>query len=123
MYFKERKIDIQKSSERYQLMYDVYYLYKVEHESVTSISQKKSLNRSKVYRILRTFASENPEMAEKMAKQGKDVTPSDYEELLKKVSELESKLKHETLRADFYEEMVAFGKEVYGIDLKKAGTK
>ena len=56
-------------------------------------------------------------------KQGKDVTPSDYEELLKKVSELESKLKRETLRADFYEEMVAFGKEVYGIDLKKAGTK
>ena len=104
-------------------MYDVYYLYKVEHESVTSISQKKSLNRRKVYRILRTFASENPEMAEKMAKQGKDVTPSDYEELLKKVSELESKLKRETLRADFYEEMVAFGKEVYGIDLKKAGTK
>ena len=101
MYFKERKIDIQKSSERYQLMYDVYYLYKVEHESVTSISQKKSLNRRKVYRILRTFASENPEMAEKMAKQGKDVTPSDYEELLKKVSELESKLKRETLRADF----------------------
>ena len=123
MDFKERKIDIQKSSERYQLMYDVYYLYKVEHESVTSISQKKSLNRSKVYRILRTFASENPEMAEKMAKQGKDVTPSDYEELLKKVSELESKLKREKLRADFYEEMVAFGKEVYGIDLKKAGTK
>ena len=74
-------------------------------------------------RILRTFASENPEMADKMAKQGKDVTPSDYEELLKKVSELESKLKHEKLRADFYEEMVAFGKEVYGIDLKKAGTK
>ena len=24
---------------------------------------------------------------------------------------------------DFYEEMVAFGKEVYGIDLKKVGTK
>ena len=42
---------------------------------------------------------------------------------VKKVSELESKLKRETLRADFYEEMVAFGKEVYGIDLKKAGTK
>ena len=61
MDFKERKIDIQKSSERYQLMYDVYYLYKVEHESVTSISQKKSLNRRKVYRILRTFAPEKPQ--------------------------------------------------------------
>ena len=123
MNFKERNFDIQKCSERNQLMYEVYYLYKVEHQSVPSIMEKKSLKRSKVYRILRTFASENPEMAEKMAKQGKDVTPSDYEELLKKVSELESKLKRETLRADFYEEMVAFGKEVYGIDLKKAGTK
>ena len=36
---------------------------------------------------------------------------------------LQSELKREKLRADFYEEMVAFGKEVYGIDLKKAGTK
>ena len=123
MNFKERNFDIQKCSERNQLMYEVYYLYKVEHQSVPSIMEKKSLKRSKVYRILRTFASENPEMADKMAKQGKDVTPSDYEELLKKVSELESKLKHEKLRADFYEEMVALGKEVYGIDLKKAGTK
>ena len=123
MKYKERFFDIQKCSEREQLMYEVYYLYKVEHEKVTSIMKKKSLKRGKVYRIRRTFASENPEMADKMAKQGKDVTPSDYEELLKKVSELESKLKHEKLRADFYEEMVAFGKEVYGIDLKKAGTK
>jgi hypothetical protein len=36
---------------------------------------------------------------------------------------LKCELKRERLRADFYEEMVAFGKEVYGIDLKKAGTK
>ena len=37
--------------------------------------------------------------------------------------ELKKQVKSERLRADFYEEMVAFGKEVYGIDLKKAGTK
>lgn len=37
--------------------------------------------------------------------------------------ELRKLLSQEKLRADFYEEMVAFGKEVYGIDLKKAGTK
>ena len=123
MKYKERNFDIASYSADERLMYEVYYLYKVEHLSVPSISKKKSVSCSTIYRILRTFASENPEMAEKMAKQGKDVTPSDYEELLKKVSELESKLKRETLRADFYEEMVAFGKEVYGIDLKKAGTK
>jgi hypothetical protein len=58
-----------------------------------------------------------------MKKKRKDVTPDEYQKLLEKVSTLESELKREKLRADFYEEMVAFGKEVYGIDLKKAGTK
>ena len=55
MKYKERFFDIQKCSEREQLMYEVYYLYKVEHEKVTSNMKKKSLNRGKVYRILRTF--------------------------------------------------------------------
>jgi hypothetical protein len=41
----------------------------------------------------------------------------------KKVVELKKQLKAERLRADFYEEMVAFGKDAYGIDLKKTGTK
>lgn len=58
-----------------------------------------------------------------MKKKGSDVTPEDYRKLLEEVSTLKSELKKEKLRADFYEEMVAFGKEVYGIDLKKAGTK
>ena len=48
---------------------------------------------------------------------------SEYKKLLEELSTLKSELKREKLRADFYEEMVAFGKEVYGIDLKKAGTK
>ena len=61
MNFKERNFDIQKCSERNQLMYEVYYLYKVEHQSVPSIMEKKSLKRSKVYRILRSFAPEKPQ--------------------------------------------------------------
>lgn len=104
-------------------MYDAYYLYKVDHLSVQEIMSKLALSRSKAYRLIRTFASENKEIAEKMSKQGKEVTPSDYKELLKKVKELEAQLSRERLRADFYEEMVVYGKEVYGIDLKKAGTK
>ncbi|MBO7051988.1 MAG: hypothetical protein J6W24_04925 [Prevotella sp.] len=58
-----------------------------------------------------------------MKKKKDEVSPDEYQKLLEKVSTLESELKREKLRADFYEEMVAFGKEVYGIDLKKAGTK
>ena len=46
-----------------------------------------------------------------------------YKQLLQEIAELKKQVKSERLRADFYEEMVAFGKEVYGIDLKKAGTK
>lgn len=49
--------------------------------------------------------------------------PEDYRKLLAEVNNLKAELKKEKLRADFYEEMVAFGEEVYGIDLKKAGTK
>mgnify|MGYP001726754622 FL=1 len=58
-----------------------------------------------------------------MKKSGRDVTPEDYKALQDEVARLKSELKQQKLRADFYEEMVAFGKDVYGIDLKKAGTK
>ena len=58
-----------------------------------------------------------------MKKKGSEIVPDDYRKLLEEVSTLKAQLKKEKLRADFYEEMVSFGKEVYGIDLKKAGTK
>ena len=58
-----------------------------------------------------------------MKKKRDEVMPDEYQKLLEEVSTLKAALKREKLRADFYEEMVAFGKEVYGIDLKKAGTK
>ena len=58
-----------------------------------------------------------------MKKKKDEVMPEDYQKLLSEVSTLKAELRREKLRADFYEEMVAFGKEVDGIDLKKAGTK
>ena len=82
-----------------------------------------SYSRNSVFRILRTIEAENPEMADQMKKKGRDVTPADYKQLQSEIARLQSELKREKLRADFYEEMVDFGKEVYGIDLKKAGTK
>lgn len=52
-----------------------------------------------------------------------DVTPEDYKRLLNELAHLRKELEKERLRADFYKEMVAYGEEVYGIRLKKAGTK
>jgi hypothetical protein len=84
--------------------------------------KKTGLGHGTVYSYLRTFEAENPELVVQMKKR-KDVTPEDYKKLQAENARLQSELKREKLRADFYEEMVAFGKEVYGIDLKKAGTK
>ena len=44
-------------------------------------------------------------------------------QIVKWQSSLKKALAEERLRADFYQEMVAYGEEVYGIKLKKAGTK
>ena len=112
-----------KDTDRINEMKEVFEMFHVQHLRATEIMSIKGMTQYKVYHFLRTFAADYPELAEQMKKKGSDVVPDDYKELLEKVSALESELKKEKLRADFYEEMVAFGKEVYGIDLKKAGTK
>lgn len=102
---------------------DVYAMYVLEGLSCNEICKKIGVARSTFFRLLRTFEAENPQLSEQMKKKGKDVSPEDYRELLAEVNRLKSELKKEKLRADFYEEMVAFGEEVYGMDLKKAGIK
>ena len=118
-----RESHYSKYANRINEMKEVYELHYVQHLREKEILSLKGLNRSSYYQILRNFAAEYPELADQMKKKGSDVTPEDYKKLLEEVSILKTELKKEKLRADFYEEMVAFGKEVYGIDLKKAGTK
>ena len=48
MKYKERNFDIASYSADERLMYEVYYMYKVEHLNVPTIMGKKSLGRSKV---------------------------------------------------------------------------
>ena len=112
-----------KSSTRINDMKTVYEMRHIQYLGIPEIISRTGIKRSQIYRFLSTFASEYPELAEQMKKKKDEVSPDEYQKLLEKVSTLESELKREKLRADFYEEMVAFGKEVYGIDLKKAGTK
>lgn len=102
---------------------EVFSMHCIENLSASAIIKKTGLNKNRVYKILSTFAVENPELAEQMKKKGKDLVPEDYTRLQKELADLRKQLAKEKLRADFYEEMVAFGKDVYGIDLKKAGTK
>lgn len=102
---------------------DVYSMFALEGLRRHEISQRIGVSPSTVWRIIRTFEAENPQLSEEMKKKGKDVSPEDFRKLLAEVNNLKAELKKEKLRADFYEEMVAFGEEVYGIELKKAGIK
>ena len=113
-----REQNYQQKRVQYSRNEEIYRLRIIEGLDISSIMEKMHVSRVTVYRSLSTFERDNPKQVEQMKKQGKNVTPEDYKELLK-----EKSLAQERLRADFYEEMVAFGKEVYGIDLKKAGTK
>ena len=112
-----------KDVNRINEMKEIFEMHFVHHMQEKEILSLKGLNKGTYYQILRKFATEYPELAEQMKKKGRDIVPDDYRKLLEEVSTLKTQLKKEKLRADFYEEMVAFGKEVYGIDLKKAGTK
>ena len=118
-----REQNYQQKRVQYSRNKEIYRLRVIEGLEISSIMEKMHVSRVTVYRSLSTFERDNPKQVEQMKKQGKNVTPEDYKELLKEISELKKSLAQERLRADFYEEMVAFGKEVYGIDLKKAGTK
>lgn len=102
---------------------DVYSMFALEGLSRHEISQRIGVSPSTVWRIIRTFEADPPQLSEEMKKKGKDVSPEDFRKLLAEVNNLKAELKKEKLRADFYEEMVAFGEEVYGIELKKAGIK
>lgn len=104
-------------------IFEIYRKVSQEKFSVKEISRQYGISRSSVYRKIRTFELENPKEAEIMKRESKEVGPEEYRKLQSEVSALKKALAQERLRADFYEEMVAYGKEVYGIDLKKAGTK
>ena len=72
---------------------------------VAEVARKTGLSRHTIYTYLRNFEAINPQVAEQMKKNGKDVTPDDYKALQEEVARLQGELKREKLRADFYEEI------------------
>lgn len=120
---KKKEEQLQNSLDRVKLQKHVYELCRVQKLTINEVRKKTGLGMGTIYRYLHTFEEANPKLVEQMKKQGPNIIPEDYKKLQEEVLRLKCELKREKLRADFYEEMVAFGKEVYGIDLKKAGTK
>lgn len=65
---------------------EIYRLRILEGEDISSIGKKFGLSRGSVYYALTTFEEENPQQAELMKKQGKDVTPEDYKKLQEEIA-------------------------------------
>lgn len=75
-----------REQERKLRYHEIYRLRMLEGEDVSSIAEKFGLNRRSVYYALTIFEQENPQQAELMKKQGKDVTPEDYKKLQEEIA-------------------------------------
>ena len=73
---------------------DVYSMFALEGLSRHEISQRIGVSPSTVWRIIRTFEAENPQLSEEMKKKGKDVSPEDFRKLLAEVNNLKAELKN-----------------------------
>ena len=95
---KERLQSLLDRSKLEKYCYEMFYLQGVP---VAEVARKTGLNRQTIYRYLRNFEAINPQVAEQMKKNGKDVTPDDYKALQEEVARLQGELKREKLRAGF----------------------
>jgi transposase len=108
---KKKEEQLQISLDRVKLQKHVYELCRVQKLTINEVRKKTGLGMGTIYRYLHTFEEENPKLVEQMKKQGPNIIPEDYKKLQEEVLRLKCELKREKLRADFYEEMVAFGKD------------
>ena len=89
----------QESLERLSLSKKVCEMYFIHSLSVCEIASKTCSTRSLIYRIIRTFALEHPEIKEQMKKTGNTITPKDYKDLKAEITKLQTELRKEKLRA------------------------
>ena len=93
------------------------------------ISRILPIGHSTVSRWIAIFAADNKQTSAPMeSSKSKHPTPAqetqDVKALQKRIKELEAQLKHESLRADFYDEMIRVAEDKFKISIrKKAGAK
>ena len=102
---------------------EIVRLHYLEGVSQSELARRYGTAQSVVWRIIRTFASENDKSALLMGKNAKISESEELEALRKENLELRKKLYDETMRADFYDTMIDVAEEMFNIEIrKKAGT-
>ena len=116
-----------------QLRYfdEVIRLHYQEGMGEEKISRIIPVGHSTVSRWIAIFARENKISTALMRKKPRNPNqpspardPQDVESLQSRIRELEAQLRHESLRADFYDEMINVAEAKFNIPIrKKAGAK
>ena len=104
--------------------------------SATHLSKIFPLSRNTILRWIRNFDSENNKSVfmktsdntvvpnKSSFTESNEMLPDDVDSLQAKIKELEAQLKKESIRADFYDEMINVAEAKFNIPIrKKAGTK
>lgn len=104
--------------------------------SATHLAKIFPLSKNTISRWIRNFDSENHKdvymktsedtvtLNKSSFPESNEVLPDDVHSLQAKIKELEAQLKKESIRADFYDEMINVAEAKFNIPIrKKAGTK
>ena len=84
-----------------RIQQEVYEQIRIQGMTWEAVREKYSLGKSTISHYLRTFESENPQLAEDMKKKAKlKIIPEDYKKLLEENARLRGELKQAKLRAD-----------------------
>ncbi len=98
---------------------EIVRLHYLEGVSQSELARRYGTAQSVVWRIIRTFASENDKIALLMKNKPVDSQAEEIKALKAEILELKKKLYEETMRADFCDTMVDVAEEMFGIEIRK----
>ena len=98
---------------------EIVRLHYLEGVSQSELARRYDTAQSVVWRIIRTFASENDKSALLMKNKPVDSQAEEIKALKAEILELKKKLYEETMRADFCDTMVDVAEEMFGIEIRK----
>ena len=98
---------------------EIVRLHYLEGVSQSELARRYDTAQSVVWRIIRTFASENDKIALLMKNEPVDSQAEEIKALKAEILELKKKLYEETMRADFCDTMVDVAEEMFGIEIRK----
>ena len=98
---------------------EIVRLHYLEGVSQSELARRYGTAQSVVWRIIRTFASENDKSALLMKNKPVDSQAEKIKAMKAEILELKKKLYEETMRVDFCDTMIDVAEEIFCIEIRK----